>query len=288
MQNSVIASSLRPIPLIYIRVALFLLCVAAGSVRADELPLWEAGAGIGVIRFSHYRGSNEYRTWVLPVPYVRYRGEFLHVDDRRMRGLFFRTERAELDVSVSGAPPVRNDQARQGMPDLDATLEIGPSLNIFLLRSDDGNEVLELRLPVRAVIASDFSHFRHVGWIFQPNINLDLHDAFGSPGWNLGLMGGPVYTDRDYNDYFYAVAPAFATPERPAFSPGGGFAGLQAIAALSKRWGRLWMGGFLKWDSVQHSAFEDSPLVKSKHTLSSGIAVAWVFSESRAKVEANY
>lgn len=265
-----------------------LLCLAAGTAPAEELPLWEAGAGVGVIRFAHYRGSNEYRTWVLPVPYLVYRGEFLKVDERRMRGLFFRTDRAELDVSVNGAPPVRDDEARRGMPDLDATLEIGPSLNFFLLRSSGNKEILELRLPVRAVIASDFSHFRHVGWMFQPNLNFDLHDAFGFPGWNLGLMGGPVYTDRAYNRYFYTVDPAFATPERPAFSPGGGYAGTQFIASLSKRFARFWIGGFAKWDDVRDAAFEDSPLVKSRHNISSGIAVAWIFSESGAKVEVNH
>jgi outer membrane scaffolding protein for murein synthesis (MipA/OmpV family) len=270
-----------------LRAALLLVCFSSGAAFAEGQPLWEAGAGVGVIRFAHYRGSNEYQTWVLPVPYVVYRGEFLKVDDRRMRGLFFRTDRSELDVSVNGAPPVRNDNARQGMPDLDATLEVGPSLNLFLLRSGDKKEVLELRLPVRTVIASDFSHFRQVGWLFQPNISFDLHDAPGFPGWKFGVMGGLIYTDRAYNRYFYAVDPVFATPERPAFSPGGGYAGTQFIASLSRRFARFWVGGFAKWDNVRDAAFEESPLVKSRNNLSSGIAMAWVFSESGAKVEAS-
>jgi len=133
---------------------------AAGGAAAEQLPLWEAGLGATVISFPHYRGSDERRAWVLPFPYVVYRGEFLQADEKRMRGLFFKTERAELDVSVSGTPPVDSNEndARRGMPDLDATLEIGPSLNFLLARSDDRKTRLELRLPVRAVLATDFTH----------------------------------------------------------------------------------------------------------------------------------
>ncbi len=106
--------------------------------------------GIGATTLPHYRGSDQSRTWVLPVPYLVYRGESLKVDDdRRLRGLF--GDRLELEFSLNGSPPAKNNDARRGMPDLDATLEIGPSLNIALLRSKNAAEKLELRLPVRAV-----------------------------------------------------------------------------------------------------------------------------------------
>ena len=281
-----IIDDVRSAALKFVGAALLAFCLGAAPGRAEQLPLWEAGAGVTVLHLSHYRGSNQYQTWVLPIPYLIYRGDFLDADERRMRGLFFRTDRSELDVSVFAAPPVRNNDARRGMPDLDATFEIGPTLNVFLLRSDDRKKSLELRFPARAVVAVSSSHIHQVGWIFQPNLNLDLYDAFGFRGWTLGLLAGPVYADRGYNRYFYEVDPAFATPERPAFSAGGGFGGMQAIAAVGMRSGRLWIGGFAKWDSVHGAAFEDSPLVKSTHNFSSGIAAAWVFGESSTKVEA--
>jgi len=150
--------------------------------------LWEAGAGIGLATLPHYRGSDQSKTWVLPVPYLVYRGESLKVDDdRRLRSLF--GEGVELEFSLTGSPPVKDNNARRGMPDLDATLEIGPSLNIALFRSKNGAEKLELRLPVRTVIATDLSHFRHAGWIFQPNLSLDFKNVLGNRGWKLGLPG---------------------------------------------------------------------------------------------------
>jgi len=268
-----------------IRSCVLLLCLGASLGHAEQLPLWEAGVGIGVATLPHYRGSDQSRTWVLPVPYVVYRGESVKVDDdRRIRGLF--GEGVELEFSLNGSPPAKDNDARRGMPDLDATLEIGPSLNIALLRSKNGAEKLELRLPVRAVIASDFSHFRHSGWIFQPNLSLDFKNILGNRGWKLGLQGSLIYTDRRYNQYFYAVDPIFATPERPAFDPGGGYAGTTLLAALSRRFPNFWVGAFAKWDSVSGAVFADSPLVKTRSNLSGGFAIAWILGASTVKVEA--
>ena len=271
-----------------LQACLLAVCFGASFARAEQLPLWEAGAGIGFATIPHYRGSNQDKTWVLPVPYLIYRGDLMKVEESRLHGLFFKTDRVELDLSVNGSPPVRDNDARRGMPDLEATLEIGPSVDIFLLRSPDRKQTLELRLPARVVIATDFSHVDRVGWIFQPSLNLDLRDVLGNPGWKFGLQAGLIYTDRRYTQYFYAVDPMFATADRPAYSTGGGYAGTAVLAAISKRFPAFWVGGFAKWDSVAGAVFEDSPLVKTKHNFTTGLGVAWIFGASPEKVEAAY
>ena len=262
------------------------LALAATPARAADLPLWEAGAGITVINFPDYRGSDQRRTWLLPFPYVVYRGDFLRVDGHGMRGLFFRSDLIELNISVNGSIPVdsANNDARRGMPDLDPTLEIGPTLNFALWRSPDAQRKLELRLPVRAVIATDFSHASHEGWLFLPNLNVDVANFMGNPGLNFGLMGGPIFSDRRYNNYFYAVEPAFATPTRPAYAPGAGRAGAQVIASLTKRYRDFWVGGFTRWDTLRDAAFEDSPLVKDRQYFAAGVAFAWILGQSKTRV----
>lgn len=262
--------------------------LCAAPARADEQkPLWELGFGFAAIDFPHYRGSDQRKTWLLPFPYLVYRGDILKADERgRMRGLFFKSEGAELDLSANGTVPVRSaeNEARSGMPDLDATLEIGPSLNFFLMRSPDERKKLDLRLPLRTVIATDLSHFKNVGWVFQPNVNVDVNDVFGNPGWNFGVQAGVVYADRRYHQYVYSVAPEFATPTRPAFDAPGGYGGATFITALSKRFPRFWAGGYLKLDYLRGAAFEDSPLVRKKENYTAGFAIAWVLRESRTLV----
>jgi hypothetical protein len=171
------------------------------------------------------------------------------------------------------------------MPDLKGTIELGPSLDLKVWRSDDGNARLELRLPVRGAISLESPpHF--IGTQFFPNANVDVRDPLGFGGWNLGLVAGPVFTDERFNRYYYAVPPEFATPGRPAYSPGGGFAGAQFIVALSKRFPKFWVGAFARYDTLRGAVFEQSPLVTSTRYLAGGIAVAWVFAESSERVPA--
>lgn len=251
---------------------------------AEEVPLWEAGVGLSVIDFPDYRGSDERTTYVLPLPYFVYRGKILKIDGERVRGLFFKSDRIELDVSLSGSVPVKssNNTARQGMPDLDASLEIGPSINILLAQSEQNKVKFELRLPLRPVIDI---HLDYLGYVFQPQLNLDIHDLGRNGGWNLGLATGPIFANQRYNQYFYGVAPEYATPDRPTYMAHGGYSGSQFIAALSKRYPNYWVGGFVKWDTLQGAVFSDSPLVKSEQNFSAGLGISWIFARSKRRVQ---
>lgn len=262
-------------------------CFTAVSAQTEIRPLWEVGAGFAAIDFPVYRGSNERKFYLLPVPYFAYNGEVLQVNRERVRGLIFKRDRLEMDVSVNGSVPARGAKARQGMPDLDPTLELGPSLNFHLLYSEDKRNTFDMRMPLRAVIASDFSHFRHTGWLFQPQLNLDFHDIDHS-GWNIGLVGGVIYSDKHYHGYFYNVEQQYATAERPAYTASGGYAGTQFIFAFNKRHEGYWTGGFMKWDSLKGAVFADSPLVRSKEYFTVGFAITWVLDKSDKLVEVEY
>jgi len=260
------------------------LCMATAA-SAGQAPLWEMGAGGAFIDFPHYRGSDERQTYVLPIPYVIYRGEILKVDRHRVRGMLYQGETAELDVSVNGSVPVTSNGARQGMPDLDPTLEIGPAVNVRLHETESKQAQLELRLPLRYIIGSDFTYVRGVGWMFQPQLNLDVQDVFDQAGWNLGMAVGPLFTDRRYSEYFYGVDAVYARTDRPAYTASGGYAGSQFVAALTKRFPEYWVSGFVKLDTLRGAAFEASPLVKDKYFATTGFAITWIFAESSIRVE---
>lgn len=161
--------------------AVVFLCVVSAA-NAAQAPLWEFGAGGAFIDFPHYRGSDERQTYILPMPYLIYRGDILRVDRHRVRGMLYESDVAELDISVNGSVPVTNNGARQGMPDLDPTLEIGPAVNVRLYETASNQAQLELRVPLRYVVGSDFTYLRGVGWLIHPQLNLDVQNVFEQVG----------------------------------------------------------------------------------------------------------
>lgn len=263
------------------------LACATGTAQASQEPLWEAGLGAGAIHFPQYRGSDQTRNYVLPTPYFTYRGDFLKADREGARGVFFRDENVDLHVSVGASLPVSSsdNRAREGMPDLKPTVEMGPAFEVTLWRSGRRDAKVDLRMPLRGAFSVE-AHPRFAGLQFFPHLNLDLRNERVFPGWNLGMLAGPLFNDQRYNDYFYRVAPAYATAARPAYSPpGGGYAGVQSIVAVSKRFPRFWVGGFVRYDTLNNARFEESPLVTSRHYFAAGFAMAWILGESKARVE---
>jgi outer membrane scaffolding protein for murein synthesis (MipA/OmpV family) len=258
----------------------------AGRAFAAEKPLWELGIGMSALSFPDYRGSDESSLYAIPFPYVVYRGTFLKADRDGIRGAFFDSDRIELNMSVGASVPVKSDQnrARQGMPDLQPTVEFGPALDLNLWRTHDRRYKLDLRLPVRAAVTV-LGGVDYAGWEFSPRLALDVTDVAGQVGWSLGLLAGPMYGSERSHDYFYSVAPQYATADRPAFDAEAGYAGSQFLMSLSKRYPKYWLGAFVRWDSLTGAVFADSPLVRQQNYFAAGIAIAWIFKESSTLVE---
>ena len=259
--------------------------LASGAVHAEDKPLWEAGLGAGALVLPDYRGSDESRAYVLPVPYLVYRGEFLKADREGVRAEFIDSDRIRFEVSVNASQPVRSssNEARQGMPDLRGSFEAGPQLSVNLWRADDRRARVDFRLPVQTGVTLG-GGFKGIGWQTSPRLNLDLSDVAGFPGWNLGVAAGPILQSRKRDAYFYDVADPYVRPGRPAYRSGGGYAGAQVLAALSKRFDRYWVGGFVRADSLQGATFEDSPLVRRRSYVAAGVGASYVFAQSARMV----
>lgn len=269
----------RPAPR---RTGLWLLAaigLCSGTARAAELPLWELGLGAGTLRLPHYRGSDQNHHWLLPIPYFVYRGDILRADRQGTRAVLLDTERVDLDLSLDGSPPLRSadNRTRSGMPDLAATLQLGPKLNIVLGQGVGWK--FDLRLPLRAAFAAE-KRPKAVGWTFTPILNLDLRWQ----GWNLGVSGGPQAASRPYHAYFYDVAPAYATPDRPTHAARGGLAGWGLTLSASRRAGDWWLAAYARHDSLGGAAFRASPLVKQGSNTSFGFALSRVFMVSDERV----
>jgi len=256
----------------------------AHCALAKEEPLYEFGLGLGAIVFEDYRGSATAHGYPLPLPYILYNGKFLKANRDGIRGTLFNQDRFELNLSFDATTPVRSDRERSGMPDLKSTVELGPSFDLHLMRSADRRVKLDLRMPVRAAMTVEASP-KIIGWTFTPRLALDIRGPLGFEGWNLGLLTGPLFANRRYDDYFYTVAPQFATVARPAYQSKGGYAGTQFITALSKRFPKFWVGAYVRYDTLEGAAFAESPLVQRKSYLVGGIGISWIISKSARMVE---
>lgn len=248
------------------------------AAHADQ-PLWELGMGAGVLRVPHYRGSDQSHDWLLPVPYLVYRGQILRSDRDGTRAVLLDSERFHIDLSLDGSPPASasDNRARSGMPELAATLEIGPKLNLMLAKGTGWK--LDLRLPLRAAFTVQ-SRPQSIGWTSNPVLNLDLEVS----GWNIGLQGGPLAGSQRFHAYFYDVAPAYATPTRPAYTARSGAAGWGLTTSASRRLGDWWLAGFWRLDSVAGATFDASPLIRQRQNTTFGLAASWVFKTSDARV----
>lgn len=276
----------RARPQVVLRLSLALLAAgSASAMAAEEKPLWEAGMGVATVSFPAYRGSDQSQAFVLPTPYFVYRGEFLKADRDGVRGQIFKTDYADMTVSAALSPPAFSEDviAREGMPDLEATFEVGPQLNLTFWRSENKARHLKLLLPLRKAYTLERSP-QDLGWVFHPKLNVDVRDLPGLPGWNLGMLAGPVFGDRRQHDYFYSVTPAQATATRSAYSAAGGYAGMQYLMAVSKRYPRHWVGAFVRFDDLRGASFASSPLVRDKSYWAAGFAVSWIFGQSSTKV----
>lgn len=259
------------------------LALVAAAAEADQKPLWELGLGIGVLAFNDYRGSSSAHVYPLPLPYFVYRGALFKADDKGLRGLFLERRRIELELSVNATTPVHNDAARAGMPDLRATVEIGPQLDMHLWRSTERRVRLDLRLPARAAFTVQAAP-HVVGVFLAPNLSLDIAQHPGGQGWKLGFLAGPLFADHRYDGYFYSVAPQFATASRPSFDARGGYAGTQMLGALTRRYPAWWIGMYVRHDTLAGASFVASPLVRRESYWSGGFGVAWIIRRSEQQV----
>ncbi len=246
--------------------------------HADHYPghaTLEWGIGMATIHTPDYRGSSETYNESLPLPYIKYRGERLRVDEG-IEGRLFKTPDLLLAISGNGSLPSPDDNpAREGMDELDASIELGPSLEYRL--QHDATTELWLELPVRFAYSVN-SDMQSIGHTINPRLawRKPARDKYA---WKLSFTTGLLYADDDYHNYFYQVSSNEVTAERPQFTAEAGYSGLRMDFTYSKRIERWWLGGFIRYDDLSDSEIESSPLVTDSSNWVAGFGLAWIISE---------
>ena len=260
----------------------------AGGLPDDETePLWEIGVVAGGGYLPDYPAADENHFNWLALPYAIYRGEVLRLGDRgAARGIIVDDDRIEFDVGLDAAFPVDSDDndAREGMDDLDFLLELGPRLTYRFLPPEDRDE-LDLALAARAVFSTDFGNFRYQGLTLNPSLTYRRNDFI------LNNMRGvvslsPLFGFDGLNDYFYRVSPSEARPDRPAYEADDGYIGTELSIGAS--WGimeNLRVFGGVQVGYWDHSANDDSPLHRDDWTVGIGGGLRWSIFTSERRVK---
>lgn len=258
---------------------LYCSAVAPASVHAGDAE-WELGVGVTALDIPFYPGSSQSKTYVVPIPHLLFRSEKLEIDNG-LEATFFRTPRTRFNLSADFAVPVnsRDSDAREGMPDLDLVIQIGPSLEITLAGDRFKPSHLRFELPVRAAIATDFGSAEVVGWTFEPRLTYETRRPYKT-GFAYLISGGLRFSTAELHQYYYNVDPEFVTPTRQQFDADGGYGGLFVDYIANWRTEDLIFFALLRYQNIGQSAFEDSPLVEQKDYLMFGVGITWVFARN--------
>jgi MipA family protein len=241
---------------------------------------WEMGAALAALQIPLYPGSADHRQYLLPLPYLKVRSEFLDVD-QGIRAKFFRGSRMRLSLSADLGVPVRSEDslARKGMPNLDTTVQFGPLLEINLAGSRDSPWDMRFELPARLAIASDIKSVHNLGWVYEPRFSYETHRS-SDTGFSWKITTGLRYASEIYNGYYYDVPAAFATATRPQFTSGSGYGGGFADVIASWREDDLLYWSYVRYQNLSGAVFENSPLVEQKNYYFLGVGVTWIFAHS--------
>jgi outer membrane scaffolding protein for murein synthesis (MipA/OmpV family) len=251
----------------------------AAEPGTRDLPLWEAGVGAAMFSTPAYPGSSDRSNRGIALPFLLYRGKVLRADQGGVGARLLNTDKVEFDVGFAAALPAHSKDVavRRGMPDLGTLVEFGPRVKVKFADLGDAGRV-RFELPARAVIEGR-GGLRRQGWTTEPRLVWERRGDAGR--WTLEGQLGALFGDRRIHQYFYEVAPQYATADRPAYRAGGGLmlvrTGLFGTCRIDPD---LRVFGFVRLDSYVGNANRDSPLFRQNTGVSAGVGFAWTLARS--------
>ena len=249
-----------------------------GAAHSDHLPLWEIHAGVAAIQVPHYRGSESEHSYAIPFPGIIYRGEKLKASEDGVKGILYSGDRHKLDISLASGLPASSDEndARAGMPRLEPTIEIGPSVISELWHSNEKDMGVWLNLPLRMAFSFDDLDVSDKGLIFSPFIKWQLKEN----NWKWGVALGVSYADENYHNYFYEVDGQYETATRPEYHASSGYSGTRITLSATKRFKQSWFAAFARFEDLRNTVFEDSPLVERNDYMVFGLVYTYLIAQS--------
>ena len=257
---------------------------AANSDEPEQEPLWELNLAAYGRYGPAYPASKETQVNIIPAPFPIYRGKFLRVGDDTNKPIttrIFRRDRIKLDFDFGLNFPVDSEEidARTGMPDLDLLAEIGPELELEFVRGPKvGNAFLALQM--RGAFSMDGLRPEWRGLIFSSEVRYNRQ--LFSEANELSVRVTPEWAGNQYMDFFYGVAPEFATADRDAFEAKGGYLGTKTVFTLRHDFSEEFsIRTGVRFGFYQGARNRDSALFTANTTSEIYLAFLWKFWESK-------
>ncbi|MBL1352923.1 MAG: MipA/OmpV family protein [Zetaproteobacteria bacterium] len=255
-----------------------LTCLSSTLWASEIKPKWEVGGALALASIPQYMGSNERYQLAFPVPYFIYRSPRVHINRGGIRTKILDIDSLSIDASFGGGLSVsRGNKARQGMPSLPFTFQLGPRLNWQI--KETIHQGLKFHLPLRWNIDTSL---HNAGWLIEPeflwNVNLS-----NSSHVYLGIGG--TFTSQVFNDRYYTVPNIYATPIRPSYQAGSGLHSIFLQSSIHYTYSpTLSMFAAMRYRNMKVGHISQSPLVKTPHYLSVFLGMSYLFWASDEKV----
>ena len=255
----------------------------------EPLSLWEFGIGGATIEVANYPASSQRNFIAAASPYAVYRGDIFRVGDGNgLRAIVVDKSNLEIGLSFGGAfaADSENGTAREGMPELDILLEVGPQA-IYRIKDysfkEGGNAHINARLQLRTAFSTDFSSINSRGFVLNPVITYQQRGRL-LKGTALSASFGMIFATERFHDYFYEVPEQFMTNQRTSYDAKGGYLGSRLALNISFPISNS-IRGFAGVGTQIHngSVNEDSPLYEKDITYSASLGFVWRLYKSKKK-----
>lgn len=258
----------------------------ASEETSDADALWELRIAAFGRYGPAYPASKETQGNFVPLPIPVYRGRFLRLfedSENPIRGRVFQRDRIKLDLDFDLTFPSDSDDidARTGMPDLDLLVEVGPELELEFARQDLYTGRWYLALQARLATSFDGLDPTYRGISFSTELR---YVAQLTSRDEAKLRITPTFATGKYMDYYYRVAPEFATPSRAAYEAKPGYLGTDITVNWTRNFSKnlsTVIGARLGLYSGARN--DDSPLFTEDVTSTVYGAIMYKFWESKRR-----
>lgn len=264
---------------------------SATETQGDDAPaLWEFRLAAFGRYAPVYPGAEDSELTLLPLPIPVYRGSFLKFGeslDQVARGDIAQTQRLRvgIDFDFSFGEDSADIPVREGMPDLDFMFAVGPELEVKLDNRMPEQGEFFMALQLRASVSLDGLDPSSRGYLLNPQFEYRRDRAFGGDNL-LSLRWTPTWASEDFMDYYYEVAPGFATAGRPAYDATTGYLGSRFTVALTRRINdRLFVSMSASYFYNDGAKNETSPLFRDSTAASLQAAFVWKLAETKRRAK---